>query len=343
MRVLACTILFVAFAAGSALADTTHIVQPGETLWAIASTHGISVGVIARANGLRDVDRLQPGQRLVIPAVGSRPDAPAAPEPRYTTHKIKAGDTLWVLARRFGMSVEELAALNGITPEATLQLGQVLRVKAAPAPPPSAKRAVPSRQYIRVRVRPGDTLWALAQRYDMSVPKIAALNGIGVDATLQIGQVLKVKAPPETARAPAVRPPTTPLRRIAAPPYRGAGWANSLIGLARRFIGTKYRWGATGPSAFDCSGFLQYVYARTGVSLPRTTYYMYQAGRPVPPGELLPGDMVFFTTYRRGPSHAGIYLGDDLFIHSSSGYGSVTITPLGKEYYRKRYLGARRF
>src|SRR3990170_436148 len=279
MRVLACTILFVAFAAGTALADTTHIVQPGETLWAIASTHGISVGVIARANGLRDVDRLQPGQRLVIPAVASRPDAPAAPEPRYTTHKIKAGDTLWVLARRFGMSVEELAALNGITPEATLQLGQVLKVKAAPAPP----------------------------------------------------------------RGPSVRPPTTPLRRISAPPYRGAGWANSLIGLARRFIGTKYRWGATGPSAFDCSGFLQYVYARTGVSLPRTTYYMYQAGRPVPQGELLPGDMVFFTTYRPGPSHAGIYLGDDRFIHSSSGYGSVTITPLGKEYYRKRYLGARRF
>src|SRR3972149_3003291 len=99
--------------AGTALADTTLIVQPGETLWVLASTHGISEGVIARANGLRDVDRLQPGQRLVIPAVGSRPDAPAAPEPRYTTHQIKAGDTLWVLARRVGMSVEELAALNG--------------------------------------------------------------------------------------------------------------------------------------------------------------------------------------------------------------------------------------
>src|SRR3972149_8758863 len=105
MRVLACTILFVAFAAGTALADTTHIVQPGETLWAIASTHGISVGVIARANGLRDVDRLQPGQRLVIPAGGARPDAPAAPEPRYTTPQIKTGDTLWVLAPRFALSV----------------------------------------------------------------------------------------------------------------------------------------------------------------------------------------------------------------------------------------------
>src|SRR3989304_7877853 len=95
MRVLACTILFVAFAAGTALADTTHIVQPGETLWAIASTHGISVGVIARANGLRDVDRLQPGQRLVIPAVGARPDAPAAPEPRSTPPPLHAGDRWW--------------------------------------------------------------------------------------------------------------------------------------------------------------------------------------------------------------------------------------------------------
>ncbi len=343
MRVLACTILFVAFAAGPASADTTHIVQPGETLWVIAAAHGISVDAIARANNLRNADVLQPGQRLIIPASSPRRVAgQSVPATTYTTYKIKSGDTLWALAQRFDMSVEQLAALNGISPDATLRLGQVLKVTVGPAAVPRAS-AAPSRKYVPYRIQQGDSLWTLARRFDMSVRELAAANGIGEADTLQIGQVLKVKALPVPARRPAGQTPAASLRRIAAPPYRGAAWANSLIGLARRFIGTRYRWGATGPSAFDCSGFLQYVFARTGLSLPRTTYAMYQAGRPVPEGELLPGDMIFFTTYRPGPSHAGIYLGDGQFIHSSSGYGSVTITPLSKDYYRKRYLGARRF
>ncbi len=273
MRVLACTILLVALAAAAASASSvTHVVQPGETLWAIASAHGTTVEAIARQNDLRDVDLLQPGQRLVIPAA-PRGGGPAAVTVSY-------------------------------------------------------------------RVQPGDTLWSLARRYQTSVEEIAALNRIPVDGTLRLGQVLRLKAPPRSAagNAPAAVP-----RRLVVPPYRGAAWASGLIGLARRFLGTRYRWGATGPGAFDCSGFLQYVYARAGVVLPRTTEAMYQAGKVVPPGQLLPGDMVFFTTYRRGPSHAGIYLGEGLFIHASSGYGSVTITPLAKEYYRRRYLGARRF
>jgi cell wall-associated NlpC family hydrolase len=342
VRVLVCAGLLVLLAAGAAFADQDHVVQPGETLWAIAARHGISVESIARANNLADRDLLQPGQRLVIPSTAPPASAGAPAAPRYTTYTIKSGDTLWVLARRFAMSVEELAALNGIAPESTLRLGQVLKVEAGAAPATrTAPRAAALPETMLYRVRSGDTLWVLARRYDMTVARLAALNGLDVDRPLQIGQTLKVKALP---RAVAAAPSTAAsLRRAAMPPYRGAAWANSLIGLARRFIGTKYRWGATGPGAFDCSGFLQYIYARTGISLPRTTYYMFQTGKPVPAGALLPGDMVFFTTYRPGPSHAGIYLGDGMFIHSSSGYGSVTITPLSKEYYRRRYLGARRF
>ncbi|MDR7428385.1 MAG: LysM peptidoglycan-binding domain-containing protein [Armatimonadota bacterium] len=272
MRVLVCTALLVVLGTGAASASTlTHIVQPGETLWAIASAHGTTVEAIARQNDLRGVDLLQPGQRLVIPAPQSRVAASAT---------------------------------------------------------------------VSYRVRPGDTLWSLARRYQTSVQELAVLNRLPLDGTLRVGQVLRLKAPPRLAptSASAAAP-----RRLVVPPYRGVSWARGLIGLARRFLGTRYRWGATGPRAFDCSGFLQYVYARAGVVLPRTTEAMYQAGKAVPPGQLLPGDMVFFTTYRPGPSHAGIYLGEGLFIHASSGYGSVTVTPLVKEYYRKRYLGARRF
>jgi len=285
MRVLACSLLLVALTAAPALADQTHIVQPGETLWVIASRHGIPVSAIARANRLSDINLLQPGQRLVIPSVSGSTSA---------TTKSTA----------------------------------------------KAAARVPAARLQRYEVKAGDTLWTLARRFDMRVKDLAALNGIAEESTLRIGQVLKIRAP---AAAPLPARPAPALRRPGTLPYRGEAWAGSLIGLARRFIGTPYRWGATGPSAFDCSGFLQYVYARTGVALPRTTFAMYNAGRPVPAGEVKPGDMVFFTTYRPGPSHAGIYLGNGNFIHSSSGYGSVTITPLSKPFYRQRYLGARRF
>lgn len=351
MRVLIVTIVLLTVAAPAASAAQSYTVREGDTLWNIASRYQVSVEAIARASGLADVDAvLQPGQRLVIPVSSSRAPSKASSAPLPTQrYEVKAGDTLWVLARRFGIGVEELAALNAIGTGSTLNIGQVLKVRGLRA---RAAATAPARAYRteRYQVRPGDTLWVLARRFGMGVGELAALNGIGASSVLRIGRTLKVKAsrarPAPVASAPtssAAAPLTASPVRAGVLPYRGTQWANSLIGLSRRFIGTRYRWGATGPSAFDCSGFLQYVYQRTGVSLPRTTYAMYQAGRPVPSGELQAGDIVFFTTYRPGPSHAGIYLGDGQFIHSSSGYGSVTITPLSKEYYKKRYLGARRF
>ncbi len=277
---------------------------------------------------------------LIVTVILLAVAAPAASAAQ--TYTVRPGDTLWAIAARYGISVNAIVRASGLDDADALQIGQQLVIPVdAPAP---TRRTTSTPVYLveRYEVREGDTLWALARRFGMSVDELAGLNGIDPDVTLRIGRVLKIKAPrPQAARsqsAPTVSPTTArPL------PYRGAEWATSLIGLSRRFIGTRYRWGATGPSAFDCSGFLQYVYQRMGVSLPRTTYAMYHAGSPVPSGELQPGDMVFFTTYRPGPSHAGIYLGDGQFIHSSSGYGSVTITPLSKEYYKKRYLGARRF
>jgi cell wall-associated NlpC family hydrolase len=116
-----------------------------------------------------------------------------------------------------------------------------------------------------------------------------------------------------------------------------------MFTLAKRYLGVRYRWGGTTPRAFDCSGFMQYVFARMGVALPRTTFDMYATGASVPTAEVRAGDLVFFQTVSAGPSHAGIYLGDGRFIHASSGYGGVVITPMSQPYYQARYLGARRF
>ncbi len=115
-----------------------------------------------------------------------------------------------------------------------------------------------------------------------------------------------------------------------------------VILMAKKFLGVPYVWAGASPQGFDCSGFVYYLYSKAGIRLPRMADGQFTAGVSVKRNELQPGDLVFFSTYEPGPSHCGIYLGNNQFIHASSGAGEVTITPLTKPYYRERYLGARR-
>ncbi|MGN7179143.1 endopeptidase [Paenibacillus sp. FSL R5-0490] len=116
---------------------------------------------------------------------------------------------------------------------------------------------------------------------------------------------------------------------------------DSIVKLAKQMQGVPYKWGGTTPKGFDCSGFLTYVYSEHGVKLPRTTADQYKTGESVSKGELLPGDIVFFTTYKPGASHAGIYTGDNKFIHADSDDG-IMINSMDMSYYKSRYIGAKR-
>ena len=118
--------------------------------------------------------------------------------------------------------------------------------------------------------------------------------------------------------------------------------AQILLSMARQYVGVPYVWAGRSPSGFDCSGFIYYVFDQLGYGLPRMADGQFEVGIPVSRNSLEPGDLVFFETYEPGPSHVGIYIGNDQFIHASSGAGHVTVTPLNKTYYRDRYLGERR-
>jgi cell wall-associated NlpC family hydrolase len=137
----------------------------------------------------------------------------------------------------------------------------------------------------------------------------------------------------QTALAPTVpvTPPTGP--PSVAPPSRYGG----VVGIAMRYLGTPYVWGGASPAGFDCSGFVMYVYAQIGVSLPHSSYSQYGYGSPVSQGDLQPGDLVFFD----GLGHVGIYVGGGSFIHSPHTGDVVKISSM-TGWYASTFVGARR-
>ena len=123
---------------------------------------------------------------------------------------------------------------------------------------------------------------------------------------------------------------------------RGVSYiAGTIVAAATDYIGVPYVFGGTSPYGFDCSGYVQYVFAKSGISLPRTADVQYEVGTPISTTDLVSGDLVFFSTYTYGASHVGIYVGDGRFIHASSSRG-VTIDSLGSSYWSSHYIGARR-
>lgn len=116
---------------------------------------------------------------------------------------------------------------------------------------------------------------------------------------------------------------------------------SKLERMVEEVVGTPYKWGGTTVKGFDCSGFMQYVFDKYDVELSRTSKSQAKMGVEVDKDELRAGDLVFFNTDGKGISHAGIYLGDGKFAHSSSTRG-VSVNKLNESYYVKRYVTARR-
>jgi len=116
-----------------------------------------------------------------------------------------------------------------------------------------------------------------------------------------------------------------------------------VIATAMALRGTPYRNGGTEPSlGFDCSGFVQWVFAQHGTSLPRETREQYDEGRKVRRDDVQAGDLVFFETVSHGPSHVGIALGAGQFVHAPSSRGVVRVENYTSSYWASRWVGARR-
>lgn len=134
------------------LADVSHVVAPGESLWKISRRYGTTPEAIAAANGLSNPHLIAIGQQLRIPE-GGAVEPPVAPAPATSTgeHTVASGDSLWAIARRYGASIADLVAMNKLADPDVLRIGQILTIPAAPVSqgPPTVEQLLEryGRQY----------------------------------------------------------------------------------------------------------------------------------------------------------------------------------------------------
>lgn len=124
----------------------------------------------------------------------------------------------------------------------------------------------------------------------------------------------------------------------AVTPVRGVVTGADIVQMAERYLGVPYRWGGDGPKAFDCSGLVQYVFAQYGITLPRTAHEQVTVGDAPMPGDLRPGDLLFFYG-GHGAQHVAIYVGGDTIIHASSSSRRVRFDRLTRS--RSTWFGRR--
>ncbi|MEA3417806.1 MAG: LysM peptidoglycan-binding domain-containing protein [Campylobacterota bacterium] len=297
-------------------------------------------------------------------------------------YKIQSGDTLFTIARKHHTTIEEVRKANSIKKGENLKVGRALKVptntyfpdkkkseavKLASNAKKEKKAAIQKntspRKTASHKVKKGESLYSIAKSNHTTVKKLKKANNIKTNKSLKIGQVLAI---PGAAKSPdasvkvaknskKVQTKKASSKKIVLEPkpakkgfltlVGGSGKQKALPKDAKKHLGKRYVWGATGPYKFDCSGFTSYVCKKNGVCLPRTSIKQSKVGKRVNRSHLKPGDLVFFDTSKRRRgyvNHVGIYIGNNKFIHASSAKKKVVVTSLSKPFYKSRFKWGRR-
>jgi LysM repeat protein len=285
-------------------AEERYAVKPGDSLYGISKSFGVSIEALKRTNGLEG-DSLKPKQVLTIPSLrekktdeiaGKSSSSPSkktsAKVVKRTSGKmdsyvVQKGDTLSSISRKVGLSIDEMKKMNSLHTSA-LKIGQVLLLPKAES---------------RLDEEAGD----LGHREEIA----------------------ELSHPEGEKGEPAA---TTPLGK----------WNNSderslFVRVVKTFLGVPYKLGGSTLRGIDCSAFVKKIYEIFNIELPRTTREQFLIGKNVEKESLEEGDLVFFK--RRGKSaHVGIYIGANQFVHASSYNRQVKIDYLDAPYYSQRFL-----
>jgi len=201
-------------------------------------------------------------------------------------------------------------------------------------------------------VKKGDSLYKISKKFSISVADLNELNNLKSNK-LKRGQILLLEQQlTETETGTNIHPAKIQAENpkdydkikeiINAPEPQHSRLKEFLIFIAQQTIGIPYRFGSNTFLATDCSGYVQNVFSLLGINLPRSVREQFHIGEAVDKKDLSMGDLVFFRTYASFPSHVGVYLGNNLFIHASTLGRKVTIDSLNMPYFIKRFIGAKR-
>jgi cell wall-associated NlpC family hydrolase len=269
-------------------------------------------------------------------------------------YKIKDGETLYIIAHKHHTTIEEVRKVNDLKKGEILKIGRVLIVPENTYFPNKQKsdkivyhikKRATTHRFVEYHIQKGETLYTIAHKHHTTIEEVRKANGLKKGEILKIGRVLKV--PTNTYRVCKTKLiKITSRKKRLQTTYKINKKSSKIILLAKKKLGRRYVWGATGQkNTFDCSGFTKYVYQKNGIHLPRRAIAQSKYGKYIPRNKLQKGDLIFFDTskHRRGyVNHVGIYIGNGKFIHASSAKKKVVITSLHKRFYSQRYKGARR-
>ncbi len=282
------------------------------------------------------------------------------------THLVKKNESLYTVAKKYHVSVNELKAANNLV-NSRIKNGDTLVIpphSSVAADTHTKNKGAAAESY---KVKKGDSLARIAKKTGVSVKELKRLNSLA-GKKVKPGMVLALK---ETSDSEEARPRVA--KRVLlrhSDLFNEKDYEQSLAELtepdpgqevdlrknvelktdnikmlktkAYGFLGTRYRFGGSSMRGIDCSSFVQHVFREMDVTLPRTAREQFEMGNEVAPGDLQKGDLVFFRTYAHYASHVGIYLGNSKMIHASSRDRRVVISTMDTPYYRSRFMGAKR-
>ncbi len=278
------------------------------------------------------------------------------------THVVKNGESVTAIARKYHLPVSKIQEANHLKKN-KIVTGSRLVIPMKPtgekSPPQIHKTgspvaSTPAPPEIHV-VKKGDTLAKVARRYHLRVKDLAELNELR-GGKLKTRQVLRLRPEPQAPQEGETDDPQmkgdevqaaigdTDQPRLEREQPGEEEERSKLLQVARKFLGVKYRRGGTSPThGLDCSGYVQKVFQIVGFHLPRTAREQFGVGLDVARDALRLGDLVFFKRQKDPtPSHVGIYLGNQKFIHASVGKRKVNIDSLETRYYSARFIGGKR-